>query len=139
KTLTDNKPLAEATHDDGRRLVAHFEAEGMKSATIKKKVGWLTAAVNLAIKEDRLTRNPFSGVVPKRDDSQQRLPLSDADMREAKRNLSRLDASDQVLFRLLACTGMRLSEAFEINSEATERGCRYVIVGAKTEQSKRRV
>jgi integrase len=43
------------------------------------------------------------------------------------------------LFRLLACTGMRLSEAFEIDGEMKERGVRYVIVGHKTEQSKRRV
>jgi integrase len=34
---------------------------------------------------------------------------------------------------------MRLSEAFEIDGEATEKGIRYVIVGHKTEQSKRRV
>ena len=34
---------------------------------------------------------------------------------------------------------MRLSEAFEIDGEETERGCRYVIVGKKTEQSLRRV
>jgi integrase len=45
----------------------------------------------------------------------------------------------QVLFRLLATTGMRLSEAFEIDDEMKERGCRYVIVGKKTEQSERRV
>jgi integrase len=44
-----------------------------------------------------------------------------------------------VLFRLLATTGMRLSEAFEIDSDSKERGCRYVIVGKKTEQSLRRV
>ena len=34
---------------------------------------------------------------------------------------------------------MRLSEAFEIDGEMKERGVRYVIVGHKTEQSKRRV
>jgi hypothetical protein len=34
---------------------------------------------------------------------------------------------------------MRLSEAFEINSELKERGVRYVVIGHKTEQSKRRV
>jgi len=44
-----------------------------------------------------------------------------------------------LLFRLLATTGMRLSEAFEIDGEATERGVRYVIVGKKTKQSERRV
>src|SRR5437879_2295687 len=61
------------------------------------------------------------------------------DMKAIKSGLDRLDASDRVLLRLLACTGMRLSEAFEIDGQATEKGIRYVIVGDKTEQSKRRV
>jgi len=139
KTLTDSKPLKDADRDDGRKLVTHFEGEGLKSATIEKKIGWLNAAVNLAIKEGRLKFNPFASVVPKHDDKQRRLPLTDADMKEIKRNFARLSVSDQLLFRLLASTGMRLSEAFEIDGEETERGCRYVIVGKKTEQSLRRV
>jgi integrase len=139
RQLTDSHPLKDATRDDGRKVVEYFENQNIKSATIKKKVGWLTAAVNLAIKEGRLTFNPFSSIVPKRDDKQTRLPLNEADMKEVKRNLDRLDAGDQVLFRLLATTGMRLSEAFEIDGELKERGCRYVIVGKKTEQSLRRV
>src|SRR6266550_5121772 len=139
RQLTDSNPLKDATRDDGRKVVEYFENQNIKSATIKKKVGWLTAAVNLAIKEGRLTFNPFSSIVPKRDDKQTRLPLNEADMKEVKRNLDRLDAGDQVLFRLLATTGMRLSEAFEIDGELKERGCRYVIVGKKTEQSLRRV
>jgi hypothetical protein len=139
KTLTNNKPLKDATRNDGREIVRHFESQNIKSATIQKKVGWLTAAVNLAIKEGQLQFNPFSSVVPKRDDAQTRLPLDAADIRNVKRNLDRLDASDRLLFRLLACTGMRLSEAFEIDGEMVERGCRYVIVGKKTEQSLRRV
>ena len=68
-----------------------------------------------------------------------RLPLADADMKAIKRNLARLDKADQLLVRLLASTGMRLSEAFEIDGEEKERGVRYVIVGKKTEQSTRRV
>ena len=40
---------------------------------------------------------------------------------------------------MLAATGMRLSEAFEIDGEMKERGCRYIIVGRKTSQSLRRV
>lgn len=51
KTLTGSKPLKDATRDDGRKLVAHFEGKGLKSATVQKKVGWLNAAVNLAIDE----------------------------------------------------------------------------------------
>ena len=60
-------------------------------------------------------------------------------MKPIKRNLARLDKADQLLVRLLASTGMRLSEAFEIDGEEKERGVRYVIVGKKTEQSLRRV
>jgi integrase len=138
-TLTNNKPLKDADRDDGRKLVAHFEGEGLKSATIEKKIGWLNAMVNLAIKEGRLKFNPFSSIVPKRDDKQRRLPLTDADMKECKLNLDKLSASDQLLFRVLATTGMRLSEAFEIEGEEKEKDCRYVIVGKKTEQSLRRV
>jgi integrase len=139
KQLTDNAPLKDATRDDGRKVVAYFEGQNIKSATIQKKVGWLTAAVNLAIQEGRLKFNPFSSIVPKRDDKQTRLPLNETDVKECKRNLDRLENGDQVLFRLLATTGMRLSEAFEIDGELKERGCRFVIVGKKTEQSLRRV
>jgi integrase len=134
-----NKPLKDATRDDGRKLVQHFEDQNLKSATIQKKIGWLTAAVNLAINEGRLKFNPFSAIVPKRDDKEKRLPLDEADIRNAKRNLDQLDKSDQLLFRLLATTGMRLSEAFDIDGEMKERGCRYIIVGHKTPQSHRRV
>jgi hypothetical protein len=49
---------------------------------------------------------PISRIVPKRDDKQKRLPLNEADMKEAKRNLDQLDGGDQLLFRLLATTGM---------------------------------
>jgi hypothetical protein len=46
----------------------------------------------------------------------------------------RLDEGDQLLFRVLAATGMRLSEAFVIDGE---RGCRYIIVARKTSPSLR--
>jgi site-specific recombinase XerD len=90
KSLCD-KPLKHATRDDGRKVVQHFEAQGLKSASIRKKIGWLNAAVNLAIKEGRLTFNPFSSIVPKRDDEEKRLPLDDVDMRNVKRNFGRLE------------------------------------------------
>jgi integrase len=139
KTLTDGKPLKDCDRDDGRKLVTHFEAQGLKSATIEKKIAWLNAAVNLAIREGRLKFNPFASIVPRVRDKTRRLPLADADMKAIKRNLARLDGADQLLVRLLASTGMRLSEAFEIDGEEKERGVRYVIVGKKTEQSLRRV
>ena len=140
RSLTDSKPLKDATYDDGRKLVAHFEGEGLKSATIRKKIMWLSAACNLAIKQGRFKSiNPFAGIVEAGDDKQIRMPLDDADMKEAKRNLGGLGKADQLLFRLLATTGIRLGEAFQIDGEATERGVRYVIIGSKTEASRRRV
>lgn len=90
-------------------------------------------------RKNGLKFNPFSGVVAKRDDKVIRLPLDDTDMEACKRGLGDLSEPDQLLFRLLASSGMRLSEAYEIDSEATEQGIRYVIVGSKTEQSTRRV
>jgi integrase len=141
KRLTDNKPLKNCTRDDGRKLVTHFQAEGLKSATIQKKITWLNAACNLAISEGRLNSiNPFSSIAPAADDESERLPLDDADMKKCKRNLDKLSASDQLLFRLLGTTGMRLSEAFQIDDEEPkEKGHRFVIIGKKTKQSKRRV
>jgi len=85
-------------------------------------------------------RSPFSAIVPERKDAQTRLPLSEADIKLCKRNLSKLGETDRLLFRLLASTGMRLSETFQIDGEEPkEKGCRFVIVGRKTKQSKRRV
>jgi integrase len=139
KQLTNGKPLKDASRDDGRKLVDYYEKQDLKSATIQKKIGWLTAAVNLAIDEAKLKFNPFSSIVRERDDGQRRLPLNEADIRNVKQNLDRLDEGDQLLFRVLAATGMRLSEAFEIDGEMKERGCRYIIVGRKTSQSLRRV
>ena len=134
-----SKPLKDATRDDGRLLVKHFMDKGLKSATVEKKIAFLNAAVHLAINEGKLRFNPFSGVVPKLDDAERREPLSDEDMKVIRANLDKLGESDQLLFRLLATTGMRLAEALEIDSERSERRCRFVIVGTKTEQSKRRV
>ena len=65
KMLTGNKPLKECNRDDGRKLVAHFEAKGLKSETIEKKIAWPNAAVNLAIEEGQhKTINPFSASYP---------------------------------------------------------------------------
>jgi hypothetical protein len=88
KQLTNNKPLKDASRDDGRKLVDYFEKQNLKSASIQKKVGWLIAAVNLAIDEGKLKFNPFSKIVRDRDDKARRLPLSEDDIRTLKRNLS---------------------------------------------------
>jgi integrase len=139
KVLSANMRLKDATRDHGRKLAKHLTSKGLKSATVTKKIGWLNAAVNLAIDEGKLKFNPFSKVVAKIDDASQRLPVSEKDVQLIRRNLLLLNAHDQLLIKMLAMTGMRLAEAFEIDHDLIERNCRFVIVGTKTDQSKRRV
>jgi integrase len=139
KSLTKGKALKDCDRDDGRLLVERFDAQGLKSATMRKKIGWLSAAVNLAIKEGKLKFNPFAGIVPNRDDAERRKPLSDADIATCKDKLDKLSDADRLLLRVLATTGMREGEAYQIDGEQIEEGTRFVIVGTKTDASLRRV
>jgi integrase len=139
-----NKPIAKCTRDDGRAIVAHLvdQAGGedeIKSATLRRRMVPLVATVNLGIAEGKLTFNPFAGCVPDRDDEEERDAFNDNDMKMIRANLHRLSNSDQLLVRLLATTGLRREEAFEIDREQTENGIRFVTIGSKTPQSVRRV
>jgi len=140
------KPLRECTREDGRAIVAYMmdEAEDKgreaKSATLRRRMVPLVAAVNLAIEEGKHKGiNPFAACVQKRDDEDERAPFDDDDMKKIRANLHKLDSNDQLLLRVLATTGMRRGEAFEIASEKVEDGIRYCEVGTKTPQSRRRV
>jgi integrase len=139
KRLTNSKPLRHATRDDGRLLVKHFIEAGNKTATVVKKVGWLRAAVQLAIDEGKLTFNPFARIISEGNDEVRRKPLTEDNMATCKQYFADLSESDQLLFQVLATTGMRLGEAFQIDSEQTEREIRYCVVGTKTEASRRRL
>ena len=139
KRLTNSKPLKNATRDDGRLLRDDFINAGNKTATVVKKIGWLRAAVQLAIDEGKLTFNPFARVISEGRDELIRKPLTDNDVDTCKQHFSDLSESDQLLFRVLATTGMRLGEAFQIDGEQTEREIRYCLIGTKTEASRRRV
>jgi integrase len=137
-----SKPLRQCTREDGRAIVAHLEDQAggeIKSATLRRRLVPLVATVNLAISEGKLTFNPFSGVVPKRDDEDERDAFTEDDMALMRANLHRLSESDQLLVRLLATTGVRRGEAFEIDREEIEDGIRFVTIGTKTPQSLRRV
>jgi integrase len=138
-----NKPLRSCTRDDGRAVVAYLEDqagdEPLKSTTLRRKMVPLTALCSLAIDEGKLTFNPFAGVVPDRGDAERRLPFDEDDMALIRANLSRLSGEDQLLLRLLATTGVRRGEAFQIDCEQTEGGVRFCVIGTKTEASRRRV
>jgi integrase len=139
-----NKPLRECTRDDGRAIVVYLEDQAddndpPKSATFRRRMVPLVAAVNLAIDEGKLKFNPFSSVVADRKDEGEREAFDDDDMKLIRANLHLLDPNDRLLLRVLATTGMRRGEAFEIDGEKTEDGIRYCVVGTKTPQSLRRI
>lgn len=139
KALVNNKPLVKCTRDDARKLVDFYKLQGNKDATVKKKIGLLASAINIALKDRKLDYNPFSGVAPEPKDSVDRLPLSEGDMGIIRENISALSLSDQALLRFIALTGCRLSEPFSIKEEFTEGGIRYVVLGEKTDTSLRRL
>jgi len=137
------KPLRTCTRDDGRALVAYLEDqagdEPLKSATLRRKMVPLVAAVNLAIDEGKLTFNPFASCVPDREDEEECDAFNDDDVKKIKANLHKLSPNDQLLIRIVATTGMDRSEAFSIASEQKEDGIRYCMVGTKTAHRPRRV
>ena len=148
RTLTDGKTFIEATRDDGRALVAALYADGLLSATVEKLVGYLRAAINIEMEETatKFTSNPFSKVMPKKrpKDATKRVPLDAGDMLAMRNVLPTMSPEDQLLWKWLACTGMRRGEPFQIEGEFLEdagpgKQTRYVITGSKTDSSHRRV
>ena len=115
------------------------EDDPPKSATLRRRMVPLVAAINLAIDEGKLSFNPFAGCVPVCDDEEERDAFTDEDMLLIRANLHKLDANDQLLVRLLATTGMRRGEAFAIDREEIEDSIRFVTIGTKTAHSLRRV
>lgn len=140
RSLIGDKTLAKVTRDDGRALVSALETQGLKSATVRRKLKPLAAAINMAIGEGKFSGiNPFVRVAPSRNDALERVPFDDSDVKLIKSKLGDLPDSRALLLRVLATTGMRLSEAFQITGEQSEKGVRYCVVGTKTANSKRRV
>lgn len=141
KSLTEGKLLKDATYDDALLLVQHYRGQGLRGASIQKKLKWLISPINRAIatRALKINVNPFSIALPGKDNSIKRVPFNDDDMAAIKAGLGTLSAFDQLLVALLATTGMRLSEAFQVRSESSEKGVRYTVIGAKTAASKRRV
>jgi integrase len=123
--------------------VTYLEDEAddeVKSATLRRRMVPLVAAVNLAIEEGKHKGiNPFAACVPDRDDEDERDAFTDDDMKIIRASLHKLDANDQLLLRIVATTGMDRGEAFSIASEKTEDGIRYCEVGTKTAHRPRRI
>jgi integrase len=143
RTLTKGKPFRQCTWDDGRALVAYYTAQGLKVASIHKRLVRLNAAVNFAIKTGKLTRdtiNPFAAVVAKEgDDSTKKVALDDADLKACAANFGKLSPHDQLLFRTCCTMGLRVGEAYQIAGEQTLKGIRFCeVVSRKGKSAKLR-
>lgn len=132
------KDISDCNRTEVKLFANYLSDNGMKSATVAKKLSFLRAACNIAVDDNKMKSNPFVRIPLRKDDSLQRLPLSAADMIKARQNLGILTEHDQLLWVWLASTGMRLSEAFQITEEFEENSIRYIIVGTKTKSSRRR-
>lgn len=141
REITGNKPLKDCTRADGRKLVAVLAEQRDKWATQNKKIGHLRSACNIAIDDGLLTLNPFVRVVPaKKDgDALKRQDISDADMARVNSVIDGWRPDERLLWRMLASTGMRLSECWHATEDFYEQGIRHWRVGSKTDSSKRRV
>jgi integrase len=138
-SITKGRSLKNCSREDGKALVSRLQELGNSPATIAKKVGHLRAAANIAVDERKLEYNPFVRVTPKNNKRLSGRFLDTNDMQIVRENLHKLSENDQLLWKMLAFTGMRLSEPFHIQEEFEEEGVRYVEVGTKTDASYRRV
>lgn len=145
KELTGGKALKDCLPKDIDLLADHYRASGLKTSTVHKKIMWLSAMFQLAMRNRELNYNPCVRAVPASgDDTLKIVAFSDADIETMKTarddtgalRFERLRKSDQVLIRFLACTGMRLGEACKIKSEETVDGVRVVHVGSRKTKSK---
>lgn len=141
--LNDDKPLSECKRSHGIKLVDYYREEGLKLPTIAKKVGHLRAMCNLAIKRDELTLNPFSDIMPKKvaAESIRREDFTEEQMALVREHLftGLFKPDERLLWLILATTGMRRSEAWQITEEKTIEGLRCVTIGEKSTTSRREI
>ncbi|KQU49919.1 hypothetical protein ASG72_18045 [Bosea sp. Leaf344] len=138
KTVNDNMFFQDAYRPDAMKLVAALQGQGVKNATINKHLSHMKSMCGIAVLNGKLKHNPFARVaLDPKEDALVRDPFSEEQMSLVRANLHHFDPEVAKLWTLLATTGMRLSEPWDIQREHLERGIRKVRVGTKTESSDR--
>lgn len=138
--MAGNPSPDKLTRDHIRDWAKKQADAGAKTSTIQAKIASLNAAFNLAVKENKIAKNPFSSLkISVGAESDKRLPIEDDDLVKMRGQYPNMTKQDIFVWRLLCLTGMRLDEAFQISEIKTENGCDYFIVGSKTDSSLRRV
>ena len=107
REVCPGKTFVTATYEDGVALSKHMYGQDLKYATVNKKVGWLRAAINVALlpkhcsKYPKLKLNCFTNVVAYRDDATEKVALDDDDVRATFKHLGVLHPEAKASLRPL--------------------------------------
>ena len=116
KTLTDvigDKPIDKVNRDDARKFVDSQLSAGLKTGTVRRRLGTIVAVVNTYIKEKELTRtNPFESLqIPNEGkDTKTRVPFTPAELVAVQAKCVEVDDSIRWLLAMLTDTGARIAE-----------------------------
>lgn len=140
KAVSGGKRMQDCHRPDGRAVMVYLQAEGYRNATCNKFLSHLSGMANIAIANGHLRFNPFSKcLLDPEADEVRRDPYTEAEMKIVRDALPGLQDDERLLWVMLATTGMRLGEAFQIKTEMEADGIRYATFGTKTRSSFRRV
>lgn len=109
----------EPDRNQGRVWVAAMTAEGLSSATIRRRVAGVRAALlELYLDGLRVTGDPFLGVrLPKVGDASTTVPLTDDEVHRALDAARGLSGRHETLVLSLATMGLRAGEAAQLSAQ----------------------
>ena len=111
--LLGDRPIDEYATSDASLLRDHLIEKGLTINTIKRMYSTIRSVINLIIREQGIDcSNAFSNTyMPDLDDSKQRQPISNEDIKTIQNECKKIDDEKRWLIALISDTGMRLSEA----------------------------
>ena len=111
--LLGDRPINEYSTSDASILRDHLIEKGLTINTIKRMYSTIRSVINLTISEEGIDcSNAFSNTyMPDLDDSKERLPISNEDVKSIQNECIKIDDEKRWLIALISDTGMRLSEA----------------------------
>lgn len=141
RAFVGGRAMKDCTRVDGRAYATYLSKKGLKSATVTKRINYLSAPIAHDPTFTDTRPNPFDrAVVVVVDDAKEILPFTDDDMTLVRdQMLPKLGPNEKLLWLMCATMGLRHSEAFSIEREHSHKGIRFVKLGQKTKDSKRDV
>ena len=138
------KPVTHRLQKVSVGLAHHlYDEKDLGPNTVKKMVGHLRAACNVALKYDNeyptIKANPFAHSIPHRGTEGDRKIMDDNDTKTIFEAVPKWSRDERLLTTLCAALGIRRGEAWQITEEEFIAGHRCVHVGTKKPASDRMV